>query len=176
MFELQPLDPDNYRQQTRKSSLILIVLFAATGMLLSSLLVLLWGTPGGNNFRLNLLGVALSLGSTLLLVRFYLKDQPFMREAVYGWHLKRNLMRVTNVMHRVKPLAETDHPRALQILRFYQLALEQMHQLEGNDTGLLELKVEKQQTAERMQALGLDPNQTRLDARWISELQDRTTA
>lgn len=176
MFTLQNLDAETFRRKTRTSSLILIVVFAALGMGLSSLFVLLWGTPGGNNFRLNLFGVLTGAAATLLLVRFYLKDQPFMREAVYGWQLKRNLMRITNIMHRVRPLAESGHARALQVLHFYHLALEQMHRLEGNDTALLELKAEKLATERQLQALGMDPDQHSLDPDWLGELKDHTAS
>lgn len=175
MFTLKNLDPETYRQRTRKSSLIVIVVFAALAMGLSSALVLLWGVPGGNNFQLNLLGVGLGVITTVLLVRFYLGNQPFMAEALYGWHLKRNLMRVTNIMHRVRPLAESGHPRALQVLRFYHLALEQMHRLEGNDTGVLELRVEKLATEQQMQALGLDTDLQNFDPQWLKELSDKKT-
>lgn len=174
MFNLQEIDPNNYRQRTRKSSLILIIVFASLGMGLSSLLVIIWGTPGGNHFRLNLLGVLLGLGITFLLVKMVFSKQPFMREAVYGWHLKRNLMRVTNNMHKIKVLAITSQPEALKLLHFYHLALEQMHRLEGDDTALLELKVEKLATEETMQHLGIETNLNHLDPSWLQAIEEHT--
>lgn len=175
MFTLQNLDPTEYRQRTRKSSFILIVVFAAVAMGLASLLVIVWGTPGGNNFRLNLLGVLLGLVITLLLIKLVFSKQPFMKEAIYGWHLKRNLMRVTNKMHTIKELAAAELPQALQLLHFYHLALEQMHQLEGDDTALLELKVEKLTTEEKMQELGIDTNLTSLNPAWLRMIEQKTT-
>lgn len=173
MFTLQKLDPTNYRQRTRKSSLILIVVFAALGMALASLLVIIWGTPGGNNFRLNLLGVVLGLITTLLLVKLVFIKQPFMQEAIYGWHLKRNLMRVTNKMHTIKDLAAKDHTQALQLLHFYHLALEQMHSLEGDDTALLELKADKLATEEKMQRLKINTDLNYLDPAWLIALEQQ---
>lgn len=175
MFTLQNLDPTNYRQRTRKSSFILIVLFAALGMGLASLLIIVWGTPGGNNFRLNMLGVLLGLVVTILMVKFIFSKQPFMREAVYGWHLKRNLMRVTNQMHTIKSLAATGHPQALYLLHFYHLALTQMHSLEGDDTALIELKAEKLATEEKMLNLKLDTNLDYLDPAWLQVLEKHKT-
>ncbi|NLW05925.1 MAG: DUF3087 family protein [Pseudomonadaceae bacterium] len=172
MFTLQNIDPKDYRQRTRKSSLILIVVFASLGMGLSSLLVIIWGTPGGNHFRLNLLGVLLGLAITFLLVKMVFSQQPFMREAVYGWHLKRNLMRVTNKMHSIKTLAATDQAEALKLLHFYHQALEQMHRLEGDDTALLELKVEKLATEQKMQQLGMETNLNYLDPSWLQALAE----
>lgn len=172
-FQLQELDPEAYRSKTRKSSLILIVIFAALGMGLASLLVAWLGTPGGNNFRWNLLGVLLGLLVTGLLVKYILSEQPFMREAVYGWHLKRNLMRITNVMHRVKPLAEAGDPQAMQVLRFYHLAVEEMHRLDGNEANPLEIKAEKKALEEKMQAAGLDLNQKQFNPEVLKSLSDR---
>jgi len=174
MFTLKELNPTEYRQQTRKSSFILIIVFAAVAMGLSSLLVIIWGTSGGNNFHLNLLGVLLGLAITILLVKLVFSKQPFMQEAIYGWHLKRNLMRVTNKMHTIKALEATNNAEALKLLRFYHLALEQMHRLEGDDTALLELKVEKLATEEKMHSLAINTDLNYLDPVWLTNLGQHT--
>ena len=171
MFTLQNIDPKDYRQRTRKSSFILIVVFAALGMGLSSLLVIVFGTAGGNHFRLNLIGVLLGLVATLLLIKLVFSKQPFMKEALYGWHLKRNLMRVTNKMHSIKAAAAANQPAALKLLRFYYLALEQMHRLEGDDTALLELKADKLATEEKMLNLGISTAGDYLDLAWLQALE-----
>lgn len=168
-FRLEKLDPETYRHKTRTSSLILILIFASLAMGCATLFVAWWGQPG-SNFRLNLLGVLSGLGLTLLLVKLYLARQPFMREAVYSWQLKRQLMRITNVMHKIKPLVEAEQIAALSALCFYHRALEQMHYLEGNDVGALELKVEKQQLIEKMQALGLETEITTFDPQWLDQI------
>lgn len=172
-FQLEEIDPADYRSKTRKSSFIIILIFAVLGMACATLLVAWLGTPGGNNFRWNLLGVLLGAFLTYLLVKFFLRHQPFMREAVYGWHLKRNLMRITNIMHRLRPLAESGHPRALQVLRFYHLAVEQMHRLDGNEANPLEIKAEKKATEEQLQAQNLGLDQTIFDTQWLQELKDK---
>lgn len=46
MFEIKPWDAAAYRQQTRRSTLIIAVVFLALAMLLSTLAVMLFGTPG----------------------------------------------------------------------------------------------------------------------------------
>ena len=51
------MDPLVYRSETRRSTLIVTVTFIALAMLLSGLAVMLFGEPGGDNFRLNLGGV-----------------------------------------------------------------------------------------------------------------------
>lgn len=47
MFELKPCDPIVFRQQTRRSTLIVAGLFVVLAMVLSSLAVMLFGEPGG---------------------------------------------------------------------------------------------------------------------------------
>lgn len=63
MFEIQHIDPQLYRQQTRKSTLVVLVIFAVLAMLLSALAVALFGSPQGSNFRWNLGGVLLGRSS-----------------------------------------------------------------------------------------------------------------
>ena len=68
-FKLANINPEDYRQQTRKATWIIIVVFVALAMLLSSLLVMFFGEPGGDNFRLNIAGVATGVLITAALVR-----------------------------------------------------------------------------------------------------------
>lgn len=170
MFSLQKIDPETYRQNTRKSSFILIVIFASLSMLLAQFLVSQWGTEEGSNFKLNLAGVLLGLAATWLLLKLVLSKQPFMRDAVYGWHLKRHLMLITNKMHVIKEKASNDLPQAVQLLNFYYHALEHMHRLEGNDGEVLELKVDQQAVQQQMQTLGLDAQNTQLQLHWFEAL------
>ena len=64
MFEIQPIDPAYYRQQTRRSTMVIAVIFVALAMLCATLSTQLFGTPGGDNFKWNLLGVLAGLGLT----------------------------------------------------------------------------------------------------------------
>ena len=43
MFELKPMDPQRYRQQTRRSTLYIALTFAVLSLLVSGLAVMLWG-------------------------------------------------------------------------------------------------------------------------------------
>ena len=117
MFEIKPMDPQTYRQQTRRSTLIIVVLFVLLTMLLSTGAVSLLGQPGGDNFRYNLGGVIAGVLLTFALVRLQFWQQPWMAAAVYGWQLKRNLMRVTNVMHHVTSGVAANNPAAMKLLR-----------------------------------------------------------
>jgi len=47
MFVITPQDPETYRRQTRRSTLIIAQVFIALAMLFSSAAVALFGQPGG---------------------------------------------------------------------------------------------------------------------------------
>lgn len=171
MFELKPCDPATYRRQTRRSTLIVALLFLALAMLLSSLAVMLFGEPGGDNFRFNVGGVFAGVLITVALVRGPFWSQAWLAPAVYGWQLKRSLMRVTNVMHNVTERVQANDPTAMKLLRFYHLGLTQMHALDANSSAQAQLVGEMQAHAGKMQALGLDTAQTRLDPAWLDRIK-----
>lgn len=167
MFEIKPFDPETYRQQTRRSTLAIAMIFVALAMLLSGLAVMLLGTPGGDNFRFNAGGVLAAVLVMTVLMRQVFWSQPWMAAAVYGWQLKRSLMRITNVMHRVTAGVQLNDPSAMKLLRFYHLGLNQMHQLDGNTSSFDQMAQEVDRHKAAMQAQGLDPEQTRLDPQWL---------
>ena len=171
IFQLKTMSPERYRAETRRSSLILAVLFAAIAMFCAGLAVMLFGQAGGDNFKLNLGGVLLGLVLTFVLVKYYLSSQPWLASAVYGWQLKRNLMSITNIMHKVRAQVDEQNPLAMQVLRFYHLGLTQMYLLDGNTTGLTQVTREVDLHREAMQALGMDVEQTQLDSQWIEQLK-----
>ena len=175
MFEIRPIDPVTYRRQTRRSTLIIAGVFLALAMLLSSLAVMLLGEPGGDNFRLNVAGVAVALAISAALLRWSFWSQPWMASAVYGWRLKRSLMRITNVMHQVTEGVARHDPAAMKLLRFYHLGLSQMHSLDGNSSDHSQLVREADQHKEKMQALGLDIDQPRLDRQWLDNLKAKNS-
>lgn len=171
MFEIQPWNPEEYRAQTRKSSLIVVVIFAALAMGLSTLAVQLFGTPGGENFRYNLGGVIVGAIATAAILRGYLSRQPWLAAAVYGWQLKRSLMSITNIMHNVEQGVATGDPQAMQLLRFYHLGLTQMYQLDGNSSALSQVLPVIDRHKAAMAAKGLDTEQTRLYPGWVEEVK-----
>ena len=171
LFEIVPLSPETYRQQTRRSTLIVAATFAVLAMGLSTLAVALFGEPGGDNLRLNIIGVVAGLALTIGIVRWLYWQQPWMAAAVYGWQLKRSLMRVTNVMHKVKAGVATGDPAAMKLLRFYHLGLTQMHQLDGNSADLSHHVREIDQHREAMEAQGLAVEQNRLDPAWLDAVK-----
>ena len=171
MFEIKPVSPEVYRQKTRRSTLYIAVTFAALALLVSGLAVGLMGVQGGDNFRLNLAGVIVALIMTIALVRFNVWSQPWMAPAVYGWQLKRSLMKVTNVMHHVTAGVAAENPAAFRLLRFYHLGVTQMHQLDANSSELSQMVREIDAHREAMEQQGLDIEQTRLDPAWLERVK-----
>jgi hypothetical protein len=171
MFEIQPMSPELYRQQTRRSTFVVIAIFLVLAMLCATASTQLFGGPPGDNFKWNLLGVLCGMGLTIGVVRLQLWHRPFMAAAAYGWGLKRSLMRVTNVMHHVKAGVAAGDAGAMQLLRFYHLGVTQMHQLDGNSADLSHMVREIDAHREAMQAQGLDPEQSRLQDEWLEAVK-----
>ncbi|MDZ5431162.1 DUF3087 family protein [Pseudomonas fluorescens] len=171
MFEIQPMNAETYRQQTRRSTLIIALIFLALAMVLSATAVALFGTPGGDNLRFNIGGVFAAVLVMAGLMRKVFWTQAWMAPAVYSWQLKRSLMSVTNVMHHLTAAVDAGDPSAMKLLRFYHLGLNQMHQLDGNSSDHGQLIREMDQHKARMQALGIDTEQTRLDPVWIEAVK-----
>ncbi|MGE8064881.1 DUF3087 domain-containing protein [Pseudomonas sp. NPDC089569] len=171
MFEIQPMNADTYRQQTRRSTLVIALIFLALAMALSSTAVVLFGEPGGDNLRYNIGGVFAAVLVTATLMRKVFWTQAWMAAAVYSWQLKRSLMSITNIMHQVTAAVDAGDPTAMKLLRFYHLGLSQMHHLDGNSSDHGQLGREMQQHEARMQALGLDIEQTRLDPVWLDAVK-----
>lgn len=171
MFEIKPINPETYRQQTRRSTLYIALTFVLLALLLSGVLVMVLGVAGGDNFRLNLAGVIVALITTFLLVRYLFWSQPWMAPAVYGWQLKRSLMKVTNVMHHVTAGVMAGDVAAMKLLRFYHLGVTQMYQLDANTSALSQMLREIDLHKARLEALGIETEQTRLDPAWIDAVK-----
>ncbi|MEL0169309.1 MAG: DUF3087 family protein [Pseudomonadaceae bacterium] len=173
LFRIEHRDPETFRRQTRRSSLIVVVTFAVLGMALPALLIALFGRVDGSNFGWNLTGVLLAAGITAMLVRTVFLKQPWMDGAAYGWRLKRSLMRVTNQMHQVKDAVTAGDEQAMLLLRFYHLGLQEMHHLDGNSSDMLELVAEREQLRAALAERGLPEEQLALRSEWLEHVASR---
>jgi hypothetical protein len=171
MFDIKPIDPHRYRRETRRSSLLIVAVFAVLGLGMATLSVHLFGEPGGNNLRWNLGGVLAGLALTVALVRAVCWQRPSMDAARYGWRLKRSLMRVTNSMHLVEQRLAADDPTALRVLRFYHLALDHMRELDGHSGEPEEDEAQREQVRLGLERHGLTLDQTRFDPAWIERIR-----
>jgi hypothetical protein len=171
MFEIQPMNAETFRQQTRRSTVIIALIFLALAMVLSTTAVAVFGEPGGDNLRFNVGGVFVAVLLMVALMRGKFWTQEWMAPAVYGWRLKRSLMSVTNVMHQVTAAVEAGDPTALKLLRFYHLGLSQMHELDGNSSDHGQLTREMDLHKARMDALGIETEQTQLNPAWLEAVK-----
>jgi len=74
---------------------------------------------------------------------------------------------VTNVMHKVNERVQANDPTAIKVLRFYHLGLTQMHELDANSSAQVQLVAEVEAHKAKLQALGIDTEQTRFDPAWL---------
>ena len=170
-FRLQEINPQDFRRQTRNASIRIMLVFAASAMLLSAGLVSWLGAAGDSNFKWNLTGVILGLLFTSALVAGLFHKQQWMAASVYGWRLKRCLMRITNQMHHLKKAVEQEDTQAMQILSFYHLALYHMHQLDGNASAASELVHEMNTHRDAMTKLQLPLEQHELKSEWLPHIK-----
>lgn len=163
MFTIQPLDPKVYRSKTRKATLVMMGIFVVIGLLFARLFLHWFGEYSNSPMTLNFLGGGLGLLVTAMVMKVYFWEKPLMAEAVYGWKLKRTTMQIYNQHSRLMQAVAAGDTQAMQIMRYYHLALMQMHELEGNSHALIELNVEMRELAETMESLGLELQQTSFD-------------
>lgn len=163
MFEIKEIDPHQYRVKTRNATLRVMALFIVIGFLTSYFFPSLFGENPHNLLTLQIIGALIGLGLVFWITAKFFKHQAWMKEAMYGWQLKRSLMHITNAMRPLQEKVEAGDVEAMKILRFYHLGITQMYTFEQNTSGLIDLKSEKEQLEAKMRELGLDTEQTQFD-------------
>ena len=169
MFKIEDIDPKYYRKKTRNATIIVMLMFIVIGFSTAYLTVTTLGEYSNNKLVLNLLGAFVGLMITGFIVKTFYADKPWMRESMYAWRLKRNLMYITNVLQKVQDQVDLNDEHAMKVMRFYHLGLTQMHQLEDNNHALIDLTAEKRVLETKMTERGLEMNQTEFDPQWIEE-------
>lgn len=159
MFQIQAIDPQHYRTSTRNATIRIMALFILVGFSTSYGFYSLFDNPP-NPLTLQIIGALIGLGLVFWITATFFKHQPWMKEAMYGWQLKRSLMHLTNAMQSLQKGVDADDIEAMKLMRFYHLGVTQMYTLEQNTTGLIDLKAERDALAARLQRLGVDPEQT----------------
>ncbi|WP_321323467.1 DUF3087 family protein [Thiomicrorhabdus sp.] len=172
MFKIEEIDPVFYRKQTRKATLIVMAIFIVIGFGSASLALHWFGEHSNNHLVLNLIGAFVGLLITAAIVKVYFADKEWMKEAIYAWRLKRNLMYVTNSLANIQKAVEQGDEQAMKILRFYHLGLEQMHKLDDNNQALLDLLLEKKTLENKMNEKGISLDQTEFDFEWTEEYKN----
>lgn len=163
MFIIEEIDPETYRKKSRNATFIIMGLFIVIGMIFATLSVNILGPYNNNHLVLNFLGAFIGLILTFLIVKVFFIHKPWMKEAMYAWRLKRNLMQIYNVLEKIKTKVKQKDTEAIKILRFYHLGLTQMNQLENNSHAQIELVSEKNQHQLMMEEMGIDTDQRSFD-------------
>jgi len=163
MFELQEIDPEVYRQKTRKATYIVMAIFIVIGFFLAYQFEQWFGAYSSNHLVLNFLGAFVGLLITAAIMKAYFVNKPWMAEVVYGWQLKRNLMKITNIMRPLEEAVAQGDETAMKILRFYHLGIIQMYRLDDNHHGLIDIMPEKEAFESKLVEKGIDLNQTVFD-------------
>jgi len=172
-FHIRPVEPEHYRSSTRKATLILMALFIVIGFASSMTFTHYLGQYFESQLAPQFIGAFLGLLFLSFMVNAWFKKQSWMSEAIYGWQLKRALMRVTNVMRPIEEAVEKNDTTAMKILRFYHLGLTQMHTLEGNSHGQIELSAEKKALETKLVEHEIELEQNSLHTEWLKPYTEK---
>jgi len=172
MFKIEEIDPVHYRKQTRKSTMIIVGIFIVIGFITARLTVIYFGEYLNNHIVLNFLGAFAGLLITFWIVNTFFKDANWMKEAIYAWRLKRQLMYIYNAMNRLQDATVQGDVKAIIILRFYQLGTEQMYRLDNNSFELIELRSQMRELESKMKEMGIEANQTEFDMESVDDYRN----
>lgn len=172
MFTIQEIDPIYYRKQTRSATIKIMAMFIVIGFITATLAIEWFGEYSSNKLVLNFMGAFVGLIITGFIVKTFFAKQAWMKEAIYAWRLKRNLMYITNLIKPIKEAVENEDEHAMKIMRFYHLGLNQMHKLEDNNQALLDIIVESKELAGKMRDKGLDIEQYSFDSSWVEDYRN----
>lgn len=154
-MQLRQINKQQYRSHLNVIMISSIALFSAMGVGFSTILIYFFGKAPGENFYLNLTGVA-TAGLIAAVVLKKLKHTRYFDEVAYVWDLKYEL----NLIHRKfrqiqKAAAQNDHTAAICMLYHYE-GSRQLWLLDDNVLNLQELETEFSQFEQKIRQAGLN--------------------
>lgn len=139
-MQLLDINKNRYRKHLNIVIALLIISLMGFALLFGQGAIALIGTPEGDNFILNLLGVILAALLCVAVV-FSLRGHQFMNEVVYVWQLKQVLNRIYRKNRKIEQAAyEHGSEKAMLILAFYYQASMQLYKLDDNTITLESLQ------------------------------------
>lgn len=153
-MQLIEIDKARYRRHLNITITVAVVSFASLGVGLSSLLIHFFGAAPGENFWLNLLGVAIAallVGKTLQ----SLKARPWFTEIAYVWQLKQELNLINRRLRALQAAVKVNDHNALIVMLFNYQGSRQLWLLDDNTLNLQELEVQLAQLELQIQQLNL---------------------
>ncbi|HCE4571118.1 TPA: DUF3087 domain-containing protein [Vibrio parahaemolyticus] len=136
-MEIQKINKEIYRKKVNLVIGGFVVLLAVSSLAFSTLLISLFGNTNiqpeqsTGNFHWNLIGVLLSLATSLSLLNQF-KTRPYMKEVHYVWKLKQLHNKIYRKLKSIKAAASSDDLQALTILKFYYTTQKQVFELDNN--------------------------------------------
>lgn len=154
-MRLTEIDKDTYRSHLNVTIVVAIAIFATLGVGISTLLIKFFGAEQGNNFLLNLLGVA-TAGVIAGWCLQRLKNTAYFYEIAYVWDLKHELNLITRRLTQLQQAADQNDIDAIIVLLYNYHGSRQLWQLDDNVLNLQELELELIQLEDKIRRLGLN--------------------
>ena len=137
-MQLIEINKTQYRRHLNRIILACIATLLIGSLSISSLLIHFFSDGSQTHFGLNLIGVALTGGMVLLLLRHF-SGHPYMREIMYVWQLKKELNLINRRMRQVRQAARQGNYNAMLALNYSYQGSQQLWQLDDNNITLDDL-------------------------------------
>lgn len=154
-MQLQDIDKSRYRSRFRVVFVAIVVVLTAVALGTSTLLIQLFGTPGGSNFWLNLAGVVVG-AAVVVLSLMKLREHPYLHEVVYVWDLKQQLNQIYRKQRSIEPRVEQNDTDAIAIMYFFYRGSQQLYELDDNTITMDTLGLQLRALERRIEDLGIE--------------------
>ncbi len=171
-MEIQKINKEVYRKKVNLVIGGFVVLLAVSSLAFSTLLISLFGNTNiqpeqsTGNFHWNLIGVLLSLATSLSLLNQF-KTRPYMKEVHYVWKLKQVHNKIYRKLKKIKTAASADDPKALTILKFYYTTQRQVFELDNNTLTMSNVNKELEAIGEIEVSKSLALDITSFEESWL---------
>lgn len=171
-MEIQKINKEIYRKKVNLVIGGFVVLLAVSSLAFSTLLISLFGNTNiqpeqsTGNFHWNLIGVLLSLATSLSLLNQF-KTRPYMKEVHYVWKLKQVHNKIYRKLKSIKTAASSDDLQALTILKFYYTTQKQVFELDNNTLTMSSVNKELEAIEEIEVSKSLSLDIKSVDESWL---------
>ncbi len=165
-MQLKEIDKSLYSKRVKVVFAGIVVALLVLTLVLSTLFIQLFSTPDAPHFWHNLAGVVVAAFIVVWGMN-RLRRHPYLNEVAYVWDLKQMLNRIYRKQKKIEAAAEQGDQQALLIMNFQLRGSKQLYQLDDNTVTLDSLIPKLMENERKMQAAGLDIEQTDFDDRWL---------
>ncbi len=171
-MKIKEINKEVYRKKVNLVIGGFVVLLAVSSLAFSTLLISLFGNTNiqpeqsTGNFHWNLIGVLLSLATSLSLLNQF-KTRPYMKEVLYVWKLKQVQNKIYRKLKSIKAAVSDDDWKALTILKFYYTTQKQVFELDNNTLTMSNVNKELEVIEEIEASKSLSLDITRFEEAWL---------